>query len=188
MTRSATPGRRRAAPRASARAAPAARQIAISACTDADLTRAAVVRLWGDDCLVIAGRAHAAREMDVLVARDAAVAGGEAGPVLGFGFYTVKGTTLLIGSIMVHEQRIGIGSALFAAVCDLGRARQLQTVRACTTNDNIAGLLFYQRLGMRLSALYPGAADAFRALKPGLWVQGQHGLVVRDLIELEMRL
>jgi GNAT superfamily N-acetyltransferase len=159
-----------------------ARSIEITPCRDPDLARALLVGMWGDDCLVIAGRAHSTRDMEVLCAR------GPDGDALGFAYYIVKGTAVLIGSIIVTEPRAGVGGALFQAVKAVGRERQLQTLRASTTNDNFTALLFYQRLGMRLSALYPSAADAFRALKPGLRTHGQHGLPVHDIIELEMRL
>jgi hypothetical protein len=47
-------------------------------------------------------------------------------------------------------------------------------------------LRFYQRRGFRLAALLPGAVDDSRArLKPEIPTVGDHGIALRDELELE---
>jgi hypothetical protein len=54
-----------------------------------------------------------------------------------------------------------------------------------TTNDNVDALRFYQRRGFRLDALRPGAVDeARRARKSEIPAIGEHGIALRDEIEL----
>ncbi|HLI67700.1 MAG TPA: GNAT family N-acetyltransferase [Caulobacteraceae bacterium] len=82
--------------------------------------------------------------------------------------------------------RLGIGTALLAAItpaltgCD--------TLRLTTTNDNVDALRFYQRRGFRLHALRPGAVDEARRLKPDIPEVGDHGIPLRDEIDLVLRL
>ena len=58
-----------------------------------------------------------------------------------------------------------------------------------TTNDNVDALRFYQRRGFRLAKLHPGAVDDSRArLKPGIPKLGDHGIPLRDELELELEL
>ena len=56
-----------------------------------------------------------------------------------------------------------------------------------TTNDNVDALRFYQRRGFRLVRVHAGAVDRSRAaLKPGIPEAGDHGIPLRDELELEM--
>jgi GNAT superfamily N-acetyltransferase len=81
----------------------------------------------------------------------------------------------------------GIGTALLAALPrHLGPG--LIQVRLGTTNDNLDALRFYQRRGYRLAALRPGAVDAARARKPSIPRVGDHGLPLRDEIDLALDL
>ncbi len=67
----------------------------------------------------------------------------------------------------------------------MGRTR----VRVVTTNDNVNALRFYQRRGFWLCELRAGAVDASRArLKPVIGTVGEHGIPLRDELELELRL
>ena len=57
---------------------------------------------------------------------------------------------------------------------------------AITTNDNTDALRFYQRCGFRLAALHRGAVDHSRTeLKPEIPPIGDHGIDLRDELELE---
>jgi hypothetical protein len=57
-----------------------------------------------------------------------------------------------------------------------------------TTNDNLRALRFYQRRGLRLAALYPGAVEESRRLKPSIPLIGENGIPIRDELELELDL
>jgi ribosomal protein S18 acetylase RimI-like enzyme len=85
-------------------------------------------------------------------------------------------------------ERVGIGSALLEQVVDTARAAGRARVWLTTTNDNLAALRFYQRRGLRIVAVYAGAVDAARALKPTIPSDGRDGIPIHDEIELEVRL
>ena len=83
----------------------------------------------------------------------------------------------------------GVGTALVEAV----RARALDAgcglLWVVTTNDNVDALRFYQRRGFRLARLRTGAVDESReTVKPEIPAIGDHGIPLRDEIELEMSL
>jgi ribosomal protein S18 acetylase RimI-like enzyme len=81
----------------------------------------------------------------------------------------------------------GVGSALLAACVAAARAANLGRLVLVSTNDNVDGLRFYQRRGFRLVALRPDAiANARRDLKRGIPEVGDHGIPIRDELELEL--
>ena len=80
----------------------------------------------------------------------------------------------------------GIGSALLRSIVD--RLEGFETLRLTTTNDNLDALRFYQRRGFRLQALRPGAVEAARAHKPTISAVGEHGIPIRDEVDLTLQL
>jgi hypothetical protein len=68
-------------------------------------------------------------------------------------------------------------------------ARQLRCheIRLTTTNDNLDAIRFYQRRGLRLVALRPGAVDRARLEKPEIPRVGDYGIPLRDEIDLARR-
>ena len=57
-----------------------------------------------------------------------------------------------------------------------------------TTNDNLDGLRFYQRRGLRLSAVHAGAVDAARLTTPSIPEIGEYGIPLHDELVLELAL
>lgn len=83
------------------------------------------------------------------------------------------------------RQGEGIGTALLEACAAAAREGGAARLSLVTTNDNVDALRFYQLRGFRLAALRPGAVDvARRDLKPTIPGTGQHGIPIRDEIEL----
>lgn len=81
----------------------------------------------------------------------------------------------------------GVGRTLIDAAA--GALRDLGVRRAwlVTTNDNLAALALYQKAGWRLAALRPGAIDELRrSIKPSISELGEHGIPLRDELELEL--
>jgi ribosomal protein S18 acetylase RimI-like enzyme len=85
-------------------------------------------------------------------------------------------------------ERRGVGSALLEDVASLARRRRCRRLWLITTNDNLNALRFYQRRGLRLVAVRPGAVVEARKLKPEIPTMGAEGIPIRDEIELELAL
>jgi hypothetical protein len=73
-----------------------------------------------------------------------------------------------------------------AATAD-ARQQGCHEIRLTTTNDNLDALRFYQRRGLRLVALRPGAVDRARLDKPEIPRIGDFGIPLRDEIDLARR-
>ena len=79
----------------------------------------------------------------------------------------------------------GIGRALLTAAETELRAAGVHRAWLVTTNDNLVALALYQKAGWRLSALRAGAVDEVRrTVKPGIPRNGNHGIALRDELEL----
>jgi GNAT superfamily N-acetyltransferase len=82
----------------------------------------------------------------------------------------------------------GVGSALIEAVIRKARQAGCRRVWLITTNDNLRMLRFAQRRGFTLVAVHPNALEESRRLKPEIPEVGQHGIPLRDELQLELRL
>jgi ribosomal protein S18 acetylase RimI-like enzyme len=80
----------------------------------------------------------------------------------------------------------GVGSALLRASVDVARRSRCTRLWLVTTNDNLRALAFYQRRGLRLVALRPGAVDVARAVKPEIPLRAANGIPIRDELELQL--
>ncbi|MGH2850492.1 MAG: GNAT family N-acetyltransferase [Solirubrobacteraceae bacterium] len=136
---------------------------------------------WGSTTLVSRGRERDASELGVLVA----TAGDE---LVGLATYELDGDACQLVTLEAFRPQAGIGSALLAAVADHARSHGCRRLWLVTTNDNLDALRFYQRRGMRLTAVHAGAVDAARALKPEIPRTGAHGIRISDELELELLL
>lgn len=77
---------------------------------------------------------------------------------------------------------------MLTAVEDKARAAGCNRVWLITSNDNVEALRFYQRRGYRITAVYPGAIDEARKIKPAIPLIGNHGIEIHDEIELAKEL
>jgi GNAT superfamily N-acetyltransferase len=83
----------------------------------------------------------------------------------------------------------GVGRALLLAAEDVLRRAGVPEGWLVTTNDNLVALELYQKAGWRLSELRAGAIDQLRrSIKPGIPAVGQHGIPLRDELELTKEL
>jgi ribosomal protein S18 acetylase RimI-like enzyme len=122
-----------------------------------------------------------ARLAQAIVAED----GG--GTLVGVATWIIGGDEIELLTIHVTRQWAGIGSALLDGVAAVGRAHGCRSLWLVTTNDNVDALRFYQRRGMRLRALRPGAvAESRSTLKPTIPERGANGITIRDELELDL--
>lgn len=138
---------------------------------------------WGSDTMVTRGTMHRFSDGMSLIAR------GETGNV-GAATYVLDpgdGRCELL-SLNATVRGRGVGSALLAAVEESARKHGSRNIWMVTSNDNLDALRFYQRRGYRLVTVHAGAIDMARRLKPSIPPIGNHGIPLRDEIELGKRL
>ena len=136
---------------------------------------------WGAEEMVAAGRLfYPAENPAFLAAEDE--------QVVGVVTYEFHADACEITSINSHYAASGIGTALVERVAAAARSRSCRRVWLITTKDNLNALRFYQKRGFRLAALYPGAVDESRTIKPQIPLVGENGIPLHDEIRLELAL
>jgi GNAT superfamily N-acetyltransferase len=135
---------------------------------------------WGGTVVVAHGQVFEADGLPALVAGDRE----------GVATYQVSadGREAELVTLDARVPGRGIGTALVAGLARLLQAQGVTTLRLTTTNDNLTALRFYQRRGFRIVAVHVGAVAAARRLKPMIPELGEHGIPIRDEIELELTL
>ncbi len=114
-----------------------------------------------------------------------AAAAARKGEIVGMITWRVDDTDMEIVTLNSLDTGAGIGTALLQHAFDHGRALGMRRAWLMTTNDNIEALKFYQKRGMRLCALHVNAMEENRRVKPEIPPVGDHGIPIRDELELE---
>ena len=139
-----------------------------------------MVELWGSELQVVHQSVYRPAELPGLIAE-------RAGRVVGLLTYQVSDEMLEVVTLNAIERRTGVGTVLMEAVVADARQLRCQEIRLTTTNDNLDAIRFYQRRGLRLVALRPGAVDQARLEKPEIPRVGDYGIPLRDEIDLARR-
>ncbi len=143
---------------------------------------AALVRQhWGSIRIVTRGTTHLADELPGFAAM-------QEGKPVGLLTYRIDGDECEIVSLNSLVERIGIGSALLAALKKKAASAKCKRLWLITTNDNMPALRFYQKRGFLLVAVHRDALAASRILKPEIPRIGMDGIPLRDESELELPL
>lgn len=108
------------------------------------------------------------------------------GRIAGLLTYTVSDEGLEIVSLDAVVRHGGVGSSLLTAAAEVAQQTGARRVWLVTTNDNLDALRFYQRRGLRITDVTPGAVDAARAVKPSIPLSGEYGIPLHDELTLEL--
>ena len=136
---------------------------------------------WGGETMVVREKVYEPADLSGFVAE-------RVGEPVGLVTHRVDGSECEVMSLDSLLPNQGIGTALLARVVEAARAAGCRRLSLVTTNDNLNALRFYQKRGFRLAALRPGAVELGRRLKPEIPLVGEHGIPLRDELELELRL
>ena len=107
---------------------------------------------------------------------------------VGLAVHQLLGDQLEVVSVSTSVRRRGVGRALMERCFDEARSMGCRRVWLVTTNDNIAAIAFYQRLGMDLRGVHRDAVTASRRLKPEIPLRNAEGLPIDHELEFELRL
>jgi ribosomal protein S18 acetylase RimI-like enzyme len=133
---------------------------------------------WGSELMVVNGETFHAAGLPGFVVE-------QAGRVIGLATYCLEKTSCKLLSLDSLVEGQGVGTALLEAVIEAARLAGCRRFSLVTTNDNLSALRFYQRRGFRLTNLRPGAVDEARKIKPSIPLTGEHGIPIRDELEME---
>lgn len=136
---------------------------------------------WGDEFVVAHGVVYRPDGLAGFVAE-------ESEEWIGLVTFTFMDDECEIVSLDSLSEGRGLGTGLIEKVIEAARAAGCRRVFLITTNDNLRALAFYQKRGFELAALYRGALNESRKLKPGIPLTGMNDIPLRDEIELELHL
>ena len=126
---------------------------------------------WDSKTITSRGIPHDASALPCLVAVD-----GERW--LGLAAYRPDGDECELVLLEALEKRLGIGTALLQVTIEQARKLNSRRLWPVTTNDNLDALRFYQRRD--------ATTEARDKLKPEIPLIGDHGIPLRDEMELEL--
>jgi GNAT superfamily N-acetyltransferase len=169
---------------------------------DRDWIKQFIIDRWGAEIVVVHGVVYRPHELDGFVATHAVMVGRP------FDLTTIKHAVRTverdqpIGLITYHLQDTrceivtldslmpgnGIGTALIEAAKASAKQSGCKQMGSITTNDNVTALRFYQKRGFELVAVHRSAIERSRQIKPEIPLIGEHGIPLRDEIELELNL
>jgi len=136
---------------------------------------------WGGEEMIAHGNIYRPEQLDGFVVED-----GE--EWIGLITFVIKGKECEVTSLDSLREGQGIGSLLIEKAVEEARLNNCERLFLITTNDNLHALGFYQKRGFALVAVYRGAVNQSRKIKPSIPLVGNDGIPLRDEIELEMKL
>jgi GNAT superfamily N-acetyltransferase len=136
---------------------------------------------WGGVIVAGHGVAHDASALPAIISVDD-------GHIDGLITYDISGSGFEVVTINSRTPRRGTGTALLEAAIETARAASARRLWLVTTNDNLDALRFYQRRGLRIASVSPGAVDRARLLKPSIPLVGAYGIEMHDELTLELPL
>jgi ribosomal protein S18 acetylase RimI-like enzyme len=128
---------------------------------------------WGGQLQVVEEQAYRPADLPGFVATIA-------GERVGYAALRIVGDVAEVGLIEAIRPRIGVGSALIAALDESARERGLRRLRAVTTNENRGAQAFYRRLGFHLIEVREGAVTRGRLVKPTIPFMSGDGTPITD--------
>jgi len=148
---------------------------------DLDFLRAQLTHHWGGTQIWSLGQAFDAERISSFIAHVGTERVGLITYAIAPGGYQCEVVTLA-------SSRLNTGAAtlLLEAVEREARRAGCTKLFLTTTNDNADAIRFYQTRGWRLAALHKGNVDEARKRKPHIPLIGNHGIAVRDELELEL--
>jgi len=84
---------------------------------------------------------------------------------LGLITYSVEGNDCQIVTLDSIIKRKGIGQALVEEVKKVAKNLGCKRIWLVTTNDNVDALVFWQKMGFSLKAVYPNAISLFTGIE-----------------------
>lgn len=134
-------------------------------------------RSWGSE-IIIASKPFKASELPSIIAETE-------GNNIGLLTYNISDRELEIVSLDSTIQNKGAGTALIEKIKEIAIEEGLKRIYLVTSNDNLSALRFYQKRGLRIVKIYPDAIDEARKIKPNIPQTGEHGIPLKDALELE---
>ena len=91
-------------------------------------------------------------------------------------------------SLTTDVRHRGVGRALMQRCVEGARAAACRRLTLTTTDNNVAAIEFYRRLGLTRSAVRPDGVAASRRVKPSIPMHDEHGRAIAGEVDFELPL
>jgi len=138
-------------------------------------------KYWGGEPLVVRAKKYYPSKLEGILAvkKD---------EIIGFLFFDAQSESCEIIVFEVLKKFQGIGTKMLEKLKDISNDKGCKRIFLMTNNDNLDALRFYQRRGFHICAIHVDSVKESRKLKPGIPMIGEHGIPLRDEIDLELLL
>jgi N-acetylglutamate synthase-like GNAT family acetyltransferase len=133
---------------------------------------------WGGLPLVIRGKKYYPSSLDGIIAEN------EKG-IAGFLFYEIREQDCEIIVFEIFDKFKGMGTVILNKLKEIAKSSNCSRIYLMTTNDNLDAFRFYQRRGFNICGIHIDSVKNSRKIKPTIGMVGDHGISVRDEIDLE---
>ncbi len=138
-------------------------------------------KYWGGEPLVIRAKNYYPSKLEGIFAFSQE-------EIIGFLFFDVQGESCEIIVFEVFKKFRGTGTKMLEKIKDIANDKGCNRIFLMTSNDNLDALRFYQRRGFHICTIHFDSVKESRKLKPGIPMIGDHGIPMRDEIDLELLL
>jgi N-acetylglutamate synthase-like GNAT family acetyltransferase len=154
-------------------------KIRLTTPSDKDRISELMEKYWGGEPLVIRAKNYYPSRLDGILA----LRGEE---IIGFLFFDIQDSACEIIVFEVFDKTKGLGTTILEKLKDLAKHKGCKRIFLMTTNDNLDALRFYQRRGFHICAVHIDSVKESRKMKPGIPMNGEYGIPIRDEIDLEL--
>lgn len=149
--------------------------------TDKDFIVKLMDEYWGGEPLIVRDKNYYPSELPGIFAESD-------NKLVGFLFYEIQGDDCEIVVFESLDKFQGIGTLLLEELVIAAKERLCKRIYLMTHNDNLDALRFYQRRGFSLCGIRFNSMDKARKIKSSIPLIGDHGIPIRDEIDLEMKI
>jgi len=140
-----------------------------------------ITKRWGSEKSISRGKVYYPHKLPGFIAfKDK--------KYLGLITYSIKKDGCEIQTLDSVIKKKGVGTALVEKVKKVAKNFGYKKIQLITTNDNLDALIFWQKIGFFIKAVYPNAMSFSRKLKPEIPKIGNYGIPIRDEIKLELEI
>ncbi|ELY4572411.1 GNAT family N-acetyltransferase, partial [Cronobacter sakazakii] len=135
--------------------------------------RSIILEHCGGDSMVVHGEEYILYSLPISVcSRD--------GEVVGFCIFKEYERYIEIVALNALKLRKGIGCMLINEVRRYAESQGKFQIRLTTTNENLAAIAFYEKMGFTLYAVDKDAVTRARLLKPSIPLVSERGIPIKD--------
>jgi ribosomal protein S18 acetylase RimI-like enzyme len=136
---------------------------------------------WGSSIVVTQGKIYRSEDLEGYIAESN-------NKVVGIGLFDISSNRCEIVVLESMIPKKGIGTRIVESIKQQAEKMNCDVLWLITTNDNTNAIMYYEKIGFKVTATYKDAIIKARKIKPEIPLIGNNGIEIKDEIKLEIRL